>query len=267
MSRLRVALIGFGAIGAEVYARARAFPELEISHVVVRAARVAETRQSVSETTVVVSQVSDIGGPVDVALEVAGHSALESHGLQALARGIDLCVASVGALAQDDLRLRLIDTATAHAARLEILPGAIGGIDALAAAAQDGLTDVSYIGRKPPAAWRGSPADGLFDLDTITRETVLFEGTAREAALSYPKNANVVATVALAGLGLDATRVQLLADPAARGNTHKIAATGPLVALDYVTGGKPLPSNPRTSALTALSALRTLRNRAGPVSL
>lgn len=267
MSGRRVALVGFGAIGAEVYARSSGIPDIDIGHVVVRRERVAETQNTVSKSTAVVSQMGDIAGRVDVVLEVAGHSALAEHGLQALERGIDLCAASVGALADDSLRLRLIEAATNSGARLEILPGAIGGIDALAAAAQDGLTSVSYTGRKPPAAWRGSPAEGLFDLDAVTGETVLFEGTAREAALSYPKNANVVATVALAGLGLDETRVRLLADPDAPGNTHRITATGPLVALDYVTGGKPLPSNPKTSALTALSALRALRNRAGPVSL
>ena len=41
-----------------------------------------------------------------------------------------------------------------------------------------GLTSVRYRSRKPPAAWRGSPAEKLVDLDGLTRRTVLYNGTA-----------------------------------------------------------------------------------------
>jgi aspartate dehydrogenase len=264
---LQVALIGYGAIGSEVLRRARDFPGVAIRQVLVRPTRKADLQARVGGEAQMICDVDELSPDVELVLEVAGHEALASHGMAVLERRLDLCVASVGALADDTLRKRLSEAARQARARVELMPGAIGGIDALAAARLDGLTEVIYTGRKPPDAWAGSAEYERMGLEDSTRETVIFDGSAREAALLFPKNANVVATVALAGLGLDATRARLLSDPKAKGNSHHIAARGPLVDLDYSTRGRPLPSNPRTSALTVLSALRSLSNRAGPIAL
>lgn len=264
---VRVALIGFGAIGEEVFRQARGIKGLHIGQILVRASRMAETQARIGADARAVTAVDDFDDRTDVVLEAAGHGALATFGASVLARGFDLCVASVGALVDDRSRDTLTAAARAGGARLEILPGAIGGIDALAAVGAEGLEAVAYTGRKPPRAWAGSPAETSHDLAAMSEETVIFEGSAREAAMTFPKNANVVATVALAGLGCDATRVRLIADPAASSNSHRIEARGPLVNFDFTTQGKPLPANPRSSALTALSALRALRNRAGPLVL
>ena len=74
-------------------------------------------------------------------------------------------------------------------------------MDALSAARAEGLDDVTYISRKPPLSWTGTHAERSFDLESITQAVVIYEGTAPGGREAIPKNANVAATIALAGLG------------------------------------------------------------------
>ncbi|MEM6849113.1 MAG: aspartate dehydrogenase, partial [Pseudomonadota bacterium] len=138
-------------------------------------------------------------------------------------------------------------------------------IDALSAAAQGGLSRVTYTGRKPPAGWRGSPAQTVLDLDTLTEPAEHFRGDARAAALAYPKNANVAATVALAGLGFSDTEVVLIADPAARANTHRLEAEGAFGHFSAEFSGNALPDNPRSSAMAAYSMVAALKGEVAAI--
>jgi aspartate dehydrogenase len=117
-----------------------------------------------------------------------------------------------------------------------------------------GLTDVAYTGRKPPMAWAGTPAADTWNLASLTAETIIFRGDSRQAALSFPKNANVTAAVALSGVGFEKTTVTLIADPNISRNVHEISATGSFGSLQLRLDNEPLPDNPRTSALAALNA-------------
>ena len=192
----------------------------------------------------------------DLVVECAGHAALAQHGAEVLRLGTDLLIASVGALARPELERALREAAEAGGTRIRIPSGAIGGLDALASARVGGLDSVRYVGRKPVNAWRGTPAEAVVDLDTLTSAAVIFEGSARDAALRYPQNANVTAATALAGIGFDATRVTLYAAPAARGNEHQIEADGRFGSLRFSVVNAPLPENPKTSSLAAYSLLR-----------
>src|SRR5258708_39763821 len=75
--------------------------------------------------------------------------------------------------------------------RILLPAGAVGGIDAIAAMRFAGPTSGRYRSRKPPLAWRGSPAGHLGDLGKLCERTLLYTRTAREAALVYPPKANV----------------------------------------------------------------------------
>ena len=259
-----VTLVGFGAIGRSIYQRLAGQPLLRITHIVVRPARVAELQAQLGDSVQVVSQVPPT---TRLVLECAGHAALADHVLPALQAGIECAVLSVGALSDAGLLEQLSQAADQGGTQLHLLAGAIGGIDALAAARLAGLSEVTYTGRKPPLGWRGSPAEAVVSLDTLDEAAVILEASAREAAALYPKNANVAATLSLAGLGLDQTRVRLIADPTVSENVHQVSARGEFGEMQITMRGKPLADNPKTSALTVLSALRFLHNRVASVTI
>jgi aspartate dehydrogenase len=189
--------------------------------------------------------------PAEVVVEAAGHEALAQYGIAALEQGSDLVIVSIGALAHDALWRDL--QAAAKRSKIILPAGAVAGIDALSAARRGGLDEVFYSARKPPAS--------LSESLPVDRETVLFEGNAREAALRFPKNANVAATIALAGIGFDATRVRIVADPKVSENIHELDVRGAFGSFTMSIAGRPLPTNPRTSSLSAMSVLRCIESR------
>jgi aspartate dehydrogenase len=206
-----------------------------------------------------------IADALDVVAECASHVAVREHGAAILAAGCDLVVISIGALADESLYRRLVIAAAQSGARLVLPAGAVGGIDALAAARLSGLESVVYTGRKPPKAWKGTPAEKLLALDTLSEPAIFFEGSARHAASEYPFNANVAATLALAGIGLDNTQVRLVADPGIARNLHEFAVRSGCGDFTVRLEGRPSPANPKTSLLAGFSVARELINRAGPV--
>jgi aspartate dehydrogenase len=253
---LHVCLIGYGAIGQAIVQRLDGHPRVKISHILVRNTSITLPAG--------IEAVSAVPPNAQLVLECAGHSALHEHVLPALSRGIDCAILSVGALSELGLPEALEKAANEGGAQLHLLPGAIGGIDAIAAAKQAGLSRVRYTGRKPPLAWKGTPAE-QFDLQALASSaqiTTIFEASARQAAAQYPKNANVAATISLAGLGLDATEVRLIADGTQTENVHEIEIEGAFGTMKLEMRNQPLPNNPKTSMLTVLSALRFLNNRA-----
>ncbi|SDC89426.1 aspartate dehydrogenase [Paraburkholderia lycopersici] len=259
---LRATLIGFGSIGSAVFDAFASDPAIVVDQIVVSPRSVAETARRVGPAATVASRVDALPGRPDIAIECAGHRAVREHVVPLLRMGVECAMVSIGALADDAVRDACEAAALEGGGRVSLLSGAFGGLDALAAAAVGGLDDVLYTGSKPVEAWRGTPADAAGALDGLRHAATIFEGTARDTAQRYPKNANVAAAVALAGAGFERTRVRLVADPAAVRNTHVVRARGEFGELCIEIAATPCARNPKTSALTAFSAIRFLRDRA-----
>lgn len=264
---MNVLMIGAGAIGKEVLKRLATHPNVRITTILEVATLREAVQAEIGPGVRVIASLDELDQRPDYVLECAGHAAVKAHVPAVLRKGWDVALVSVGCLAEPGLPEMLEQAAIAGRSQLTLISGAIAGIDAIASARVGGLDEVVYTGRKPPTGWVGTPAEQVCDLATLKQATVIFEGSARDAARLYPKNANVAATVSLAGVGLDRTKATLIADPGTTKNIHHVRAVGAFGELEIQIAGKPLADNPKTSALAAYSAARALINRAASVAV
>jgi aspartate dehydrogenase len=256
----RVAIIGYGAIGRALDRLLQKGGGARVA-AVITLPELADAARAEQSAPVFSSVGEALAQQPTLFVECGGHGALRAHGGAVLQAGVDLLVASVGALADAALEGGLRAAAARGKAQVLIPSGALGGLDALAAARYAGLKEVHYASVKAVQAWRGTHAERLTDLDQVRQATTFFTGNARDAARLFPQNANVAAAVALAGCGFEATSVSMTADPDAKGNRHRIQASGAFGLIDVTVEGKTLPDNPKTSMLAPMSMVRTIESR------
>jgi aspartate dehydrogenase len=196
----------------------------------------------------------------DAVLEAASHDAVRENLLPLLEAGVSVVVLSAGALADDALRLAAERAAARSGALFYVPSGGIGGLDALKTACLAGVDEVSIQVAKPPAAWQGIPyVERLgVDLQQLQTAKTLFEGPAREGVPHFPQNVNIAAVLAIAGIGMDRTRLKVVADPALTLNTHTIRVSGASGRFTIILENVPAPQNPKTSWLACYSALAAL---------
>jgi aspartate dehydrogenase len=92
----------------------------------------------------------------------------------------------------------------------------------------------------------------------------VFQGNARQAAAGFPANVNVVAALALAGIGPDRTEIEIWADPGIERNCHTIEVDADSSRFSMSIENVPT-ENPRTGKIVALSVLATLRKLVAPL--
>ena len=261
---LRIALLGGGTIAGLVLEQARdgALPGVEI--VALAGRRTDSPAASLARqfgVEYLIGAKALLALRSDAVLEAASHEAVREHLVALLEAGIGVVVLSAGALADDALREAAEAASLRTGALLFVPSGGIGGLDALRTACLAGVDEVSIQVAKPPAAWKGIPyveRSGV-SLDRLDGPVILFEGAAREGVPHFPQNVNIAAVLALAGVGMDRTRLKVVADPALTLNTHTIRVSGRSGRFTVVLENVPSPDNPKTSWLACYSGLAALR--------
>lgn len=202
----------------------------------------------------------------DLIIEAASQEIALPVAKKALRENKQVLILSVGGLmAWDGLSVILNKTK----GRLWIPSGALAGIDGLLAASQGRIRQVTLTTRKPVAGLEGAPYlnEKKIQLSQIKEPTLIFEGDASAAIRAFPKNVNVAATLALAGLGPKKTCVRIFTSPTYRRNQHEVEIEGDFGRIRTEVENLPSPANPRTSELAILSALATLKKIFGRVSI
>ncbi|MFN3002142.1 aspartate dehydrogenase domain-containing protein [Mycolicibacterium wolinskyi] len=184
----------------------------------------------------------------DVVVEATTVESAQSIIGLTVAMGRDIVVCSAGALAEPNFLPQL-----SGPGRIILPAGAIGGFDLLAAAARAdrGEARAQHITVKRAAALGADPA--------LAEPVEVFRGSARDAALRYPRTSNSSVALALATVGLDRLEVIVMADPAADCTHHTVRWSSAVGRYEFRFHNTVDPaSGGRTSAITAWSVLETL---------
>jgi aspartate dehydrogenase len=202
----------------------------------------------------------------ELVIEAATQKVLETIAPCTLRQGKDLMVLSVGGLLGHD---EWVNLARQTGSRIYVPSGAIVGLDGVKGAAIGRITAVTMTSRKPPSALAGAPfiVEHGIDLGSFTRETLLFEGSAREACRGFPANVNISAALSLAGIGADRTRIRVIVVPSGTCNVHDIEVVGEFGRFSIHLKNEPSATNPRTGKLTYLSTLAMLKGLANPLQV
>lgn len=263
-----VAVAGLGSIGLRIAeALDKGMDGLKLVAVSARDITHAKERLRGFRSMPEVLPISALPDAADIIVECLPPSAFDALADAVLAKpGSMLIVASVGRLltAGD-----FLSRAKKAGIRIIVPSGAIAGLDGLRAAKEIGLDRVTLKTSKPPLSFGKEIqiAGATFRTRDMTEATLIFSGNALDCVVAFPQNINVAATVALAGLGTQETKVEIWADPQLSVNTHELTI--------YSRGGKvttvceniPDENNPKSSAITAYSIIATLRHLDSDVSI
>src|ERR1700730_7256447 len=256
---MNVGIVGMGVIGRHVAeAIGAGIPGVALAGVTVRDPAKAHGHRALGLEWLIRES--------DVVVEAATQAALRELAPQVLAAGKHLMVLSVGGLV--GVLEEWAQLAEQHGCRILVPSGAVAGLDGMKGAREGGITSVTMETRKPPRGLAGAPwiEQQKIELDSITKETLIFEGPATQAVKAFPANVNVVAAVSLASIGPEKTRIKIYAVPGQKRNQHRITIEGEFGRLTVKIENVP-SETPRTGKLSYLSAIAMLRELGASVQI
>lgn len=268
MKPLSVGIIGLGAIGSRLaqvlhrdfkkFARVDFLCDFKKTRVLEIQKKWAPRAQAVSWQVLV--------DRAQVVIESASQEAALPVAERALRKNKQVLILSVGGLLQSR---RLLPLLARTKGRLWVPSGALAGMDGLLAGKEGKIKKVTLVTRKPLRGLEGAPylVKKKIDLTTIKKPMLIFEGNAAQAIRAFPKNVNVAATLSLAGIGPEKTKVKIYASPTYRRNQHEVEIEGDFGRIRTCVENVPSAANPKTSELAALSAAAVLKKMFGRIYL
>ena len=254
MTDEKIGIIGFGAIGQEIYKKISR--KIISGYTVIGVFSEDIEDQKIPKKIKCNSVEELLKKKPKVIIEAASVEACRNYAEKILKNKIDFMCLSVCSFADQSFFKKINLLVKKIKSKIYIPTGAISGLDAISSASiSNELTDVTLIQRKPPKA-----LVSLLESKKIKKEKVLSKSTARRICKKFPKNSNIAATLAICGLGFDKTKVVVIADPKIKKNIAEIKATGKFGKLKIFLQNNP-SKNPKTSRLTAMSVLLTLDKR------
>jgi aspartate dehydrogenase len=262
---MRVGIVGLGSIGRTIAQNLHQgkIPKAVLAGVSVRDRAKAEAFLMEIGCKAPLVTVEALARDADIVVECARPAALTEIAAPVLAAGKKLMVLSAGMLLRHP---ELIGLAKEHGGQIIVPTGALIGFDAVSAAAESEIQSVKMITRKPVKGLLGAPylVDHNIDIAHLQAPLLVFQGSAREAAIGFPENVNVAAALSLAGIGADRTTIEIWADPSVTRNIHRVVVEADSARFEMSIENIP-SENPKTGRITALSALAALRKMTAPL--
>lgn len=255
---MKIGVIGLGAIGSGLCQ----FIESELHTLSLEAVSEIDVHTAAAALANLKTQpkILDIPSLVvacDLIIEAAHKDLVGEVAQHVLRNKKDLIIMSVGGLLKHPA---LVKQFKSSSSKLYLPSGAIGGLDIMKAAACGALTAVTLRTTKGKEGFIDAPyvVHNRISLD-VQKKTVIFRGNASEAVNGFPKNINVAALIALAGVGADKTQVEIAVDPQSKRNIHELTIEGSFGRCTLMVENVPSPQNPKTSYLAVLSVQALLK--------
>lgn len=189
---------------------------------------------------------------INLMVECATADVLKDH-IELILSQSDLLMFSVTAFSDPKFEKEVENLCRKYGRRVYLPHGAILGLD--------GIFDGRKVWNRVTIVTTKSPKSlGRCD----TERTVVYEGPTREACRLYPRNVNVHASIALAGIGFDKTCSKIISDPEVDTNAHEIRLEGD--GMDIRMQIESFAAGAVTGAYTPYSACGSLDRVCGEVS-
>ena len=211
---MKIGMLGCGKIGKTLLKEIRDHEYGEVIFVQDPAAEESVVSACAPGAKLIREPEDDCYAKADLVIECATSAALKPN-LERILKQSDLFLFSVTSFADPQFEADARALTAKYGTHIYSPHGAILGLDGIL----DGRSD-----------WESITIETTKNPASLGRDdqeyTVLYEGPTREACSLYPRNVNVHAAVAMAGIGFEKTHSKIISDPAVSTNAHEIHREG-----------------------------------------